>query len=145
MFLGQYKYTIDPKGRLTIPVRFRAALSSGAFITQGFDRNLNVFTAESFERLAGRATAVTSTNPEARTMRRLIFSRAQELPLDATGRVLIPTFLREYAGIQADAYVVGAGDYFEIWQTENWEKQLQDVADPEANARRFEQFDLASG
>src|SRR3990172_12764332 len=103
MFLGQYKYTIDSKGRLTIPVRFRAALFSGAFITQGFDRNLNVFTAESFERLAGRATAVTSTNPEARTMRRLIFSRAQELPLDAPGRVLLPPFPRDDSGTQAGA------------------------------------------
>src|SRR3989304_162814 len=97
MFLGQYKYTIDSKGRLTIPVRFRAALSSGAFITPGFDRHLTVSPAESFERLAGRATAVTSTNPEARTMRRLIFSRAQELPLDATGPGPIPPFFPVYA------------------------------------------------
>src|SRR3990170_1063129 len=82
MFLGQYKYSIDSKGRLTIPVRFRAALSSGAYITQGFDRNLNVFTSESFEHMAARATAVTSTNAEARVMRRLIFSRAHELTLD---------------------------------------------------------------
>jgi MraZ protein len=145
MFLGQYKYSIDSKGRLTIPVRFRAALSSGAFITQGFDRNLIVYTTESFEHMAGRATSVTSTNPEARVMRRLIFSRAQELTLDATGRALIPSFLRDYAGIQADAYVVGAGEYIEIWQAEAWEQQLQEVADPAANARRFEHFDLSSG
>ena len=145
MFLGQYKYSIDSKGRLTVPVRFRAALSSGAFITQGFDRNLIVYTTESFERMASRATSVTSTNPEARVMRRVIFSRAQELILDATGRVLIPSFLRDYAGIQADAYVVGAGEYIEIWQAENWEKVLEDVSDPAANARRFEPFDLSSG
>ena len=145
MFLGQYKYTIDSKGRLTIPVRFRAALSSGAFITQGFDRNLNVFTADSFVFLAGTATAVTSTNPEARTMRRLIFSRAQELPLDATGRVLIPTFLREYAGIQVDAYVVGAGDYFEIWSPPLWDEQQANLRDAEANTQRFIAFDLSAG
>jgi MraZ protein len=145
MFLGQYKYSIDSKGRLTVPVRFRAALSSGAFITQGFDRNLIVYTTESFDRMAGRATSVTSTNPEARVMRRVIFSRAQELTLDATGRVLIPSFLRDYAGIEAEAYVVGAGEYIEIWQAENWEKVLEDVSDPAANARRFEPFDLSSG
>jgi MraZ protein len=145
MFLGQYKYSIDSKGRLTIPVRFRAALSSGAYVTQGFDRNLIVWTSESFEHMAGRATAVTSTNPEARVMRRLLFSQTQELTLDAAGRVLIPPYLRDYAGIRSDAYVVGAGEYFEVWQAENWEKQLADVADPAANARRFEHFDLSGG
>ncbi len=145
MFLGQYQYTIDSKGRLTIPVRFRAALSSGAFITQGFDPNLIVYTTDSFQHMAARATAVSSTNAEARVMRRLLFSRAQELNLDAAGRVLIPPFLREYAGIESDVYVVGAGEYFEIWQAGNWEKQLEDVADPVANARRFENFDLSSG
>lgn len=145
MFLGQHKYTIDSKGRLTIPVRFRAALSSGAYITQGFDPNLIVYTADSFQHMAGRATAVTSTNAEARLMRRLLFSRAQELSLDAAGRVLIPPFLRDYAGLDSEVYVVGAGEYFEIWQAAKWEQQLQQVADPEANARRFEHFDLSSG
>jgi MraZ protein len=145
MFLGQHKYTIDSKGRLTIPVRFRAALASGAFITQGFDRNLVVYTSEDFGRMSTAATAVTSTNPEGRAMRRLIFSRAEELTLDAAGRVLLPVYLRDYAGIQSEAYVVGAGDYFEIWQAEDWEKQLEQVADPAANARRFADFDLSAG
>ena len=106
MFVGQYKYTTDAKGRLTIPVRYRAALSSGAFVTQGYDRNLIVYTSDSFERMAAKATSLTATNPQARTIRRLIFSRAVEISLDSSGRVLIPPFLREYAEIDGDAYIV---------------------------------------
>ena len=64
MFLGQYKYTTDTKGRLTIPVRFRAALASGAFVTQGFERNLMVYTSDSYDRLAKKAAALSATDPE---------------------------------------------------------------------------------
>ncbi len=145
MFVGQYKYTTDAKGRLTIPVRYRAALASGAFVTQGYDRNLIVYTSENFERMAAKATSLTATNPQARTIRRLIFSRAVEISLDSSGRVLIPPFLREYAEIDGDAYIVGAGEYFEIWQAEHWEQELQRFSDPDANASRFEGFDLSSG
>ena len=145
MFVGQYKYTTDVKGRLTIPVRYRAALSSGAFVTQGYDRNLIVYTSDSFERMAAKATSLTATNPQARTIRRLIFSRAVEISLDSSGRVLIPPFLREYAEIDGDAYIVGAGEYFEIWQAGHWEQELDRFSDPDANASRFEGFDLSSG
>jgi MraZ protein len=79
MFLGQYTHNIDSKGRLTIPVRFRAALASGAFVTQGFERNLMVYTTESFTRLAQRATTLTTTDPEARAVRRVIFGGATEI------------------------------------------------------------------
>ena len=63
MFLGQYKYTTDSKGRLTIPVRFRAALASGAFVTQGFDRNLMVYTSETFDKVSQKAAALSATDP----------------------------------------------------------------------------------
>lgn len=145
MFLGQYKYTTDAKGRLTIPVHYREDLAAGAYVIQGFERNLMVYTAESFEGMARKASTLTSTDPEARAVRRVIFGGATEVSLDSNGRVLLLPFLREYAGIDGEAYIVGAGHYFEIWRAEDWEQELGAVTDPEANARRFADFDLSTG
>jgi MraZ protein len=145
MFLGQYTHTVDTKGRLTVPVRFRAALASGAFVTQGFDRNLIVYTTVSFQQLAQRATRLSNTDPEARAIRRLIFGRATEVDLDSSGRILIPPFLRKYASLDGETAIIGAGEYFEIWNAGVWEHELAVVADPDSNARRFSEFDLSTG
>ena len=145
MFLGQFTHTIDAKGRLTIPVKFRDLLIQGAYVTQGFERNLQVYTTESFERLAQRATTLTTTDPEARAVRRVIFGGATEVQIDSSGRILIPPFLREYAKLDGDTTIVGAGEYFELWNAEAWSAELTGVTDPEINARRFTQFDLSAG
>ena len=147
MFLGQFTHSVDAKGRLTIPVRFRSALASGAFVTQGFDKNLIVYTTASFERLAARATSLTTTDPEARAVRRLLFGGATDVSLDSVGRILVPPFLRDYAGLQPEreTVLVGAGEYFEIWDEASWAKERASVGDPESNARRFSAFDLSAG
>ena len=145
MFLGQFTHMIDAKGRITIPVRFRASLSSGAVVTQGFERNLMVYTTESFQRLAASASSLTTTDPEARAVRRVIFGGASDVALDSTGRILLPPFLREYAQLDGDAVLVGAGEYFEIWDLETWQAELTRVVDPDVNAQRFTNFDLSTG
>ncbi len=145
MFLGQYTYSVDAKGRLTIPVRFRAALAGGAYIVQGFDRNLLVYTTEGYQRLAKQASVHSTTNPEARAMRRVVFGRASEIGLDSAGRILIPPFLREWAGLDSEVTIIGTGDYFEIWNSTDWAKELGTVTDPDVNIKRFETFDLSSG
>lgn len=144
MFLGQFAHAIDSKGRITVPVSFRAALSSGAYLTQGFERNLVVYTTDSFERMAKRAASLTTTNPEARAIRRMLFGRAADVTLDSAGRILIPPFQREYAELDNEVAIVGAGEYFEIWSTHLWDGELMAVTDPEVNARRFTEFDLSS-
>ncbi len=144
MFLGQYDHSIDSKSRLTVPVRFRAALASGAYIVQGFERNLMVYTTESFEKLAKRAYSHTMTNSEARAMRRVVFGGAREVNLDSAGRLLIPAFLLDYAGLDSDATIIGTGEYFEIWNPENWSVESVSVTDPETNADRFAEFDLST-
>lgn len=145
MFLGQFAHNVDAKGRLTVPVRFRASLAAGAFVTQGFERNLMVYTTDSFERLAKRANMLSSTDPEARAVRRMIFGGATEVALDSVGRILIPPFLREFAELKDEVTVVGVGEYFEIWSTEAWLKELASVTDAESNSRRFAAFDLSAG
>lgn len=145
MFLGQFVHSIDAKGRITVPVRFRASLSSGAFVTQGFERNLMVYTTDSFTQLANKAKTLTTTDPEARAIRRVIFGGAADVELDSQGRILVPPFLRDYAELEDEAAIVGAGEYFEIWNAKIWQGELGAVTDPEINARRFAAFDLSSG
>ncbi len=145
MFLGQFAHNVDAKGRLTVPVRFRASLAAGAFVTQGFERNLMVYTTDSFERLAKRANVLSSTDPEARAVRRMIFGGATEVSLNSVGRILIPPFLREFAELKEEVTVVGVGEYFEIWSTQAWLKELASVTDAESNSRRFAAFDLSAG
>lgn len=144
MFLGQYDHSIDAKSRLTVPVKFRAALASGAYVVQGFERNLMVYTTESFERLAKRAYSHTMTDPEVRAMWRVVFGGARQVNLDSAGRILIPTFLLEYAVLGTEAAIVGTGEYFEIWNPDDWAEELLSVTDPETNAGRFASFDLST-
>jgi len=94
MFLGQYQHSLDEKGRLTIPAAFRDALGEGAFVSQGFDRNLMVMGAAYFQQVYERINAMSITDPAARLLRRLILSSAYQVEVDKAGRILLPQNLR---------------------------------------------------
>lgn len=145
MFLGQYRHTLDSKGRLTIPARFRELLGNGAYISQGFDQNLMVLTTATFEFISVRINQMSITDPTARELKRLLFSTAVQVEPDKNGRILIPQFLREVAGIDGDAMVVGVGQFFEIWPPQSWAIQMERLADTEANALRFADLDVSPG
>jgi MraZ protein len=142
MFMSQYEHTIDSKGRLTIPVRFREHLVEGAYITQGFDQNLMVLTSPDFNNITKRIDEMSLTNPDARRLKRRIFGFAEQVDLDKLGRILIPGFLRETAALQDSAIVVGMSAYFEIWSPERWIMQCQELQNPEADEQRYAAFDL---
>lgn len=144
MFLGQYHHTLDEKGRLTIPSAFREALSSGAFLSQGFDRNLMVMTADYFEQVYQRINAMSITDPSARLLRRLLLSSAYPVEVDKAGRILLPQILRQFIEIGAEAVVVGQGEYFELWTPAEWTLQMQALQDVETNAARFQTLDLVA-
>jgi MraZ protein len=143
MFLGRYEHTIDEKGRLTIPARFRELLADGAFVTQGLDRNLIVLPAASFLAMSENVNALSMTDPAARQLRRLIFSSAVQCDIDRAGRILIPQFLREAIQMGETAMIIGAGRHFEIWSPEHWDAQEAILQDTEANAQRFAAFDFS--
>jgi MraZ protein len=146
MFLGRFYHTLDEKGRLTIPARFRdLLLPDGAYIMQGFDENLWVLPTAAFEVLSREVNQKSITDPNSRLLRRLVFSTADRLELDRAGRILIPQFLRQAASLETDVVVVGAGRYFEIWSPGAWEIQDEQLQDAQANAQRFAAFDLTSG
>jgi MraZ protein len=143
MFLGQYHHNLDEKGRLTVPAKFRDALMEGAYLTQGFDRNLRLLTEFDFNLLAEKINRLSMTDPSIRQLRRLIFANASEVQLDRLGRTLIPQFLREFAGLETEAVVVGVGEAIEIWSPEAWAAQEDDLQDADANAARFAELDLS--
>jgi MraZ protein len=146
MFLGRFYHTLDDKGRLTIPARFRdLLLPDGAYVMQGFDKNLLVLPTAAFDVLSQEVNQKSMTDPTSRLLRRLVFSTANRLEFDRAGRILIPQFLRQSAGLDTDVVVVGAGRYFEIWSPDAWEAQDEQLQDAQANAQRFSAFDLTSG
>jgi MraZ protein len=146
MFLGQFSHSLDDKGRLTVPARYRDLLAlEGAYILQGFDQNLMVLTASTFDAISRRINSMSLTDPTVRVLRRLVFSTADRVDVDRAGRILIPQFLREHSAIDKDVKVVGVGDYFEIWSPAVWEKQVSQLQDVESNAQRFMTLELSSG
>ena len=145
MFLGEFTHALDDKSRLTIPAKYRAELEAGAVVTRGYDKCLFIYTQAAFQRLTERAQTLTPTDPENRALLRFAFSGASEATPDKNGRILIPPFLREYAGLESECVVVGVGQYMEVWSKAGWAEQLQSVNDVAANAQRFAALDLATG
>ena len=146
MFLGEYHHSLDNKDRLTVPARYRELLDDGAYILRGFDRNLMVLTTKAFEAISHRLDQLSMTDPLARALRRLIIGSATHLEVDKSGRILIPDFLCQKAGLSSDqeAILVGQGSYFEIWSSDEWSLQQQALDQAEANAERFKVLDLST-
>lgn len=139
MFLGEYSYTLDDKGRLTLPARFRDDLAQGVAITRGLDGCLFVFTYEDWKQFtATLGERLPFTQKSARDFSRFFFSGAVDAIPDKQGRVLIPPYLREYAALDAEVTIIGANSRLELWNPERWQKMRLDV---ESNAEMIaEQF-----
>lgn len=133
MFLGEFEHSIDDKGRVAIPARFREELSEGLVLTRGFDRCLQAFPRPIWQRLAERVSGLSLGNEEARNLRRLLFSGAAEVEVDRQGRILIPQNLREYAGLSEQVVVAGLNTHFELWSGDRWHSVL-DALDNSAPA-----------
>ena len=143
MFLGTYQHNLDDKGRLMIPARFRELLDGGAYLTQGFDRCLMVMTGEYFRRVYVDVNATSLTNPDARLLRRMILANTSQVDIDKVGRVLVPQTLREFAGLDGEAIVVGQGEFFEVWSPAEWNEQVKQMQDTETNNKRFAALNLS--
>jgi MraZ protein len=123
LFLGEFEHTIDDKGRLAVPARFRAALQEGLFITRGLDRCLVIWDSESWRAQAERVRSLNPWQGDARRLQRHFFSGAVPAQPDKLGRIVIPQFLREYAQLDADVIVVGLADRIEVWARGEWERE----------------------
>ena len=120
MFTGEYRHTIDGKGRVAVPSRFRAQLDEGAFVSRWLDNCLAVFPRAAWDELAAKVAMLPTGNATAREFGRFLFGSAFEIELDAQGRLLLPATLREWGGFAGEAMVVGARDHAELWTPSRW-------------------------
>ncbi len=120
MFIGEHQHSFDAKGRLIMPVRFRAQLGERCIATRGMDRSLFVFPFDEWNMLEQKLRKLPLTSPEARAFTRFFFSGATECELDPQGRILIPPSLREHAAINREVVIIGVASRIEIWAKERW-------------------------
>jgi len=131
MFIGRYQHTIDPKGRVRIPARYRTALAQyeGTLLVVPQDQCLNVYPFAAWERVVGALNEQSQFDERLRRVGRLWISRAREVELDGAGRILLPPDSRQQAGLVKDVTLVGLGrEFFEIW-----------------DRKRFEEYERANG
>lgn len=133
MFMGEYNHTLDAKGRLIVPAKFREILGEEFVVTKGMDGCLFVFANSEWEVFAEKLHDLPMINKEARQFTRFFLAGADSVQTDKMGRILIPSNLRDYAGITRDAVLVGVGSRVEIWSKERWEgtvsfEDMDDIA-----------------
>ena len=142
MFLGEYKHTIDEKGRMILPACFRDLLQGGAYVSLGFDNNLIVWPITSFEQILVHLSSLSVTDSNTRLLRRMFFSQAARVDFDRSGRILLPQALRSAVNLQENAIITGVGDTLEIWSEELWAAQEQLIKDGKVNSDRFTKLEL---
>ncbi|RKD24091.1 cell division/cell wall cluster transcriptional repressor MraZ [Ammoniphilus oxalaticus] len=142
MFMGEYQHSIDDKGRLTIPAKFRESLGADFLITRGLDNCLFVYPMEEWKALEGKLKALPFTRADARAFTRFFFSGATECELDKQGRVNIPAALRQHARLEKDCVVIGVSSRVEIWSRALWEDYATDSAESFSEIAEKIDFDL---
>lgn len=125
MFYGEYQHTIDRKGRLILPSRFRDAAKNHFvekfFVNRGLDKCLFLFSEEEWKNQESKFKNLSFTKSQARNFNRLFFSGAAEAVPDKQGRILLPQYLKDFAEIKRDVVIVGVSNRVEIWSKANWE------------------------
>ncbi len=132
MFIGEYIHNLDAKRRLAVPAKFRKEFGKKAVITSGPDKCLVIYTSDEWEKVASRLAELPTGKQDSRGFVRFFLSGAAEVELDQLGRILIPDFLTEYAGIKGDAAIIGVFKRVEIWNKTRWEeykKKVEGAAD----------------
>ena len=124
MFLGTYTPRLDEKSRLILPAQFREELAEGLVLTRGQERCIYVFSAREFERVHEQMRSAPLSSRQARDYIRVFLSGASDEVPDKQGRVTVPAPLRQYAGLDRDVTVIGAGTRVEIWDSESWNTYL---------------------
>jgi len=128
MFLSEFIHTIDDKGRVTIPARYRSFLEEGMVLTRGFEQNLMIFTLDGWQELADKIVQRPISDGEVRAFRRRFFSGAVDVVLDKQGRIVIPAYLREFADIDGEVVISGMYNYVEIWAGNKYQEVREGVA-----------------
>src|SRR6476619_6867000 len=136
---GEFRHALDDRGRVAVPVRFRPRLAEGATLARWLDGCLAIFPGPEWDELASKIRALPVTNARAREFARFMSSGAVDVELDRQGRVLVPSYLREYASIESgEVVVVGALSRLELWSPARWKPYRSQIEEqPEALAEHL--------
>jgi MraZ protein len=121
MFIGEYKHTLDSKGRLAVPAKFRALLTDGAVVTKGLDNCLFLYPKNEWEQLAKKLAALPISKANTRAFARMMLAGASAVDFDSQGRIVLPEYLREFGHLQKTAVIAGLYDRLEIWDEQLWQ------------------------
>lgn len=136
MFIGEYNHSLDEKGRVSVPAKFRVDLKEGAVVTRGLDKCLFLYTKAEWEKMAERVAGLPLAQANSRAFARSMLAGAMDASPDGQGRIMIPEYLRTYAGLKKNAIIAGVGGRLEIWDRDEWEsynrsteRSLGDIAE----------------
>jgi MraZ protein len=127
MFIGEHRHSIDDKGRLQVPAKWRVQLAEGAVVTKGFDGSLKLYPATKWQEVAIKLATLPESQPESRAFVRQTLAGAVDFEPDKLGRFVIPGFLREFAKLSKDTVLTGHADHIEIWDIKVWESYLSKI------------------
>jgi len=120
MFIGEFAHSIDEKGRVAVPFRFRRDLGKGAIIAKSIEQSLTIYPKQEWQNMAEKLANLPMFDPKAKALSRFIFSSAVEVEFDSQGRALIPHNLRDYAQLNKSTIVIGVYNKIEIWDNQKW-------------------------
>ncbi|MBU0731314.1 division/cell wall cluster transcriptional repressor MraZ [Patescibacteria group bacterium] len=120
MFIGEYSHNLDEKGRLAIPIKYRGDLAKGAVVTRGLDNCLFLYPKAEWDKLAKKLSELPISKANTRAFARLMLAGAMDVELDKQGRIVVPEYLRTYAGMKKKLVVTGLMNRMEIWDEDKW-------------------------
>ncbi|MDD3340168.1 MAG: division/cell wall cluster transcriptional repressor MraZ [Lachnospiraceae bacterium] len=141
MFMGEHSHSIDAKGRLIIPAKFRDGLGDSFVITQGMDHCLTIYPESEWETFQEQLNQLPRANKEARMFRRFFTAKAATCELDKQGRILVPQALRDYAGLEKDVVLTGNISNIEVWSKDRWD-EISDYDDMDDIAERMQDMGI---
>jgi len=122
MFIGEYNHNLDDKGRVAVPAKFRALLKGGAVVTRGLDNCLFLYTKKEWQELAMKLAKLPISQANTRAFARLMLAGAMDVDFDNQGRIMLPEYLRKFAGLKKNLIIAGLYDRLEIWDEVAWNK-----------------------
>lgn len=133
MFIGEYQASIDDKGRVSIPVKFRSSLKSKVVVTRGLDNSLFLYTVDEWKKLAAKLASLPISTANTRAFSRLMLAGAMDCEIDKQGRIILPAYLKTFAKISKKVILAGLYNRIEIWSEELWESYKKQT-EKESNA-----------
>lgn len=127
MFIGEYRHTFDPKNRISLPAKFRKELGKSVIVTRGLDRCLFVYPPAAWKKEAEKLASYSTGSAAGRGLSRLMLSGATQADVDSAGRILIPDYLKSFAGLASKAVVAGVNERVELWDEAAWDAYTEAI------------------